>query len=45
MSPGDKFDVNLAGAADGTALSVTEEPDLRKASLVLSLKQEKRVPK
>ena len=26
MSPGDKFGVNLAGAADGTALSITEEP-------------------
>ena len=41
MSPGDKFGVNLAGAADGTVLSITEEPNLKKASLVLSFGQEK----
>lgn len=29
MSPGDKFGVNLAGAADGMALSITEEPNLK----------------
>ncbi|HEY6968442.1 MAG TPA: hypothetical protein VJA94_04495 [Candidatus Angelobacter sp.] len=40
MSPGDKFGVNLAGAADGLVLSITEEPDLKKANLVLSFKQE-----
>jgi hypothetical protein len=41
MSPGDKFGVNLAGAADGKALSITEEPNLKNASLVLSFTQEK----
>jgi len=41
MSPGDNFGVNLAGAADGTALSITEEPNLKKANLVLSFRQEK----
>ena len=41
MSPGDKFGVNLAGAADGAPLSITEEPDLKKANLVLSFWQEK----
>jgi len=41
MSPGDKFGVNLAGAADGMALSITEEPNLQKANLVLSFRQEK----
>jgi hypothetical protein len=41
MSSGDNFGVNLAGAADGTALSITEEPNLKKASLVLSFRQEK----
>jgi len=43
MSPGDKFGVNLGGASDGTALSVTEEPNLKKADLVLSFRQEKRM--
>ena len=41
MCPGDKFGVNLAGAANGTVLSITEEPDLKKADLILSFKQEK----
>src|SRR5690242_7484268 len=41
MSPGDKFGVNLAGASDGTALSITEESNLKKADLVLSLRQQK----
>src|SRR6266576_5321800 len=41
MSPGDKFGVNLAGAADGTTLSITEEPNLKKANLVISFRQEK----
>jgi hypothetical protein len=40
MSPGDKLGVNLAGAADGTALSITEEPDLKKANLVLNFRKE-----
>jgi hypothetical protein len=40
MSPGEKFGVNLAGAADGTALSITEEPNLKKANLVLNFRQE-----
>jgi hypothetical protein len=33
--------VNLDEAADKTALSITEEPNLKKANLVLSFKQEK----
>ena len=41
MSPGDKFGVNLAGTEDGTALSVTDEPNLKNANLVLSFRQEK----
>jgi len=41
MSPGDKFGVSLAGAADGTALSITEEHNLKKADLVLSFRQGK----
>ena len=41
MSPGEKIAVNLAGAADGTALSIAEEADPKKANLVLSFKQEK----
>jgi hypothetical protein len=41
MYPGDKFGVNLAGAADGIALSLSEEPDLKKANLVLSFQQMK----
>jgi hypothetical protein len=41
MSPGDKFGVNLAVAADGTPLSITKESDVKKANLVLSFKQEK----
>ena len=41
MSPGEKFGANLAGAADGTALSITEEPDRKKANLELSFRQEK----
>jgi hypothetical protein len=41
MSPGGKIGVNLAGAADGTALSITEEPNPKKANLVLSFKKEK----
>src|SRR2546427_12416208 len=41
MSSGDKFGVNLAGAADGTALSITEAPNLKKANLVLSFRQQK----
>lgn len=41
ISPGEKFGINLAGTADGTALTVTEEPDLKKANLVLSFKREK----
>jgi hypothetical protein len=41
MSPGEKIGVNLAGAADGTAQSITEEPNPEKANLVLSFKQEK----
>ncbi|HVP42189.1 MAG TPA: hypothetical protein VMS96_02090, partial [Terriglobales bacterium] len=41
VSPGDKFGVNLAGAADGTPLSITDEPDRKRASLVLSFRQEK----
>ena len=41
MSPGEKIAVNLAGPADGTALSVTEEPDAKKATLLLSFEREK----
>lgn len=41
VSPGDKIGVDLAGAVDGTALSVTESPALKKANLVLTFKQEK----
>ena len=41
MSPGDKLGVNLAGAADGTALSITQEPDLKKANLVFSFRRDK----
>ena len=41
MSRGDKFGLNLGEAADGMALTITEEPDLKKANLVLSFKQEK----
>jgi len=43
MSPGDKFGVNLAGAAEGTALSISEEPNLKKADLVFSFRQEKKM--
>jgi hypothetical protein len=42
MSPGEKIGANLAGEADGTALSITGEPNPKKANLVLSFKQEKR---
>jgi hypothetical protein len=41
MQPGDKFGVNLAAAADGMPLSITEEADLKNANLVLSFSQEK----
>lgn len=41
VSPRDKFGLNLAGTADGSPLGITEEPDLKKANLVISLKQEK----
>jgi hypothetical protein len=41
MSAGEKFGLKLAGAADGTALSITEEPNLKKANLVLNFRQEK----
>ncbi len=41
MSPGEKIGVTLAGAADGTALSITEEPNPKTANVVLSFKQEK----
>jgi hypothetical protein len=41
MSPGEQIGVNIAGVADGTALSVTEESNSKKANLVLSFKQEK----
>jgi hypothetical protein len=41
MSPGEKIGVNLAGAADGTALSITEDANPKNANLVLSFKQEK----
>jgi hypothetical protein len=41
MSRGEKIGLNLAGTADGTALSITEEPSPKKANLVLSFKQEK----
>jgi hypothetical protein len=41
MSPGDEIGVNLAGAADGTALSITEDRNPKKANLVLRLKQQK----
>jgi hypothetical protein len=43
MSPGDKFGVNLAGAAAGAPLGISEESDLKRASLVLSFKQEKKI--
>lgn len=43
MQPGDKFGVNLAEAADGVSLSITEEADLKNASLVLSFRQEKKM--
>jgi hypothetical protein len=43
MSPGEKFGLNLVGAADGTALSITEQPNLKKANLVVSFRQEKRI--
>lgn len=39
MSAGDKFALNLAGAADGTPLSIAEEPDLEKANLELSFER------
>jgi hypothetical protein len=41
MHPGDKFGVNLAGSADGIALSITEEPNLKEANLVLSFTEVK----
>ena len=41
VSPGDKIGVDLAGAVDGTTLSVTESPAPKKANLVLTFKQEK----
>jgi|SRR5215472_2100442 len=41
MSPRDEFGVNVGEAADGTALSITEESDPKKANLVVSFKQEK----
>jgi hypothetical protein len=41
MARGEKIGLNLAGAADGTALSITEEPNPKTANLVLSFKQEK----
>src|SRR5256885_16539300 len=39
--PGEKIGVNLAGAADGTALNITEDANPTQANLVLSFKQEK----
>jgi hypothetical protein len=41
MSPGEKIGLNLVGVPDGTALSITEEPNAKKSNLVLSFKQEK----
>ena len=41
ISPGEQFGVNLAGAAEGMPLSVSEEPDPKKANLVLRFRQEK----
>jgi hypothetical protein len=41
MSPVEKIGLNLNGSAEGTALSVTEESNPKKANLVLSFKQEK----
>ena len=41
MSPGGKIGVDLAGAVDGSTLSITESPDPKKANLVLTFKQEK----
>jgi len=41
MSPGEKIGLNLDGSAGGTALSVTEESNPKKANLVLSFWQEK----
>ena len=43
MTPGDKFGVNLAGAADGTPLRISEEADLKNANLVLGFRQEKAI--
>ncbi len=41
IQPGDKFGANLAAAADGMPLSITEGADLKNANLVLSFSQEK----
>ena len=41
LSPGNKIGADLAGAVDGTTLSITESPDPKKANLVLTFKQEK----
>jgi len=43
VSPGEEIGLTLGGAANGTALSITEEPNPKKANLVLSFKQEKRM--
>lgn len=43
VSPGDRFGVNLAGPADGTAVNITYQPDLKKADLVLGFKKEKKM--
>jgi len=41
ISPEEKFGVNLAATAEGMPLTISEEPDPKKANLVLSFKQEK----
>ena len=41
MSPGDQTGLNFAGPADGTILSISEEPDLKKAELVLAFTRDK----
>ena len=41
ISPAEKFGVNLAVEGAEMPLNVSEEPDLKKANLVLSFKQEK----
>jgi hypothetical protein len=41
ISPGEQFGINLVGATEGMPLGVSEEPDPKKANLVLRFSQEK----